>query len=367
MPSIDWTLQVALAPAPLPVVQVVQEIVVDATIDQASAVSLRLGLPQDAIGDWGVLAIDLFRPMVPLTVRVKVGPLLPDAIFTGYVTAQEAAYSDQPGATYLRVTGMDATLRMNLQEKVQPWPSMPDSAIAAAIFGQYGVIPKVQPTGPVIVEPEGTTIQRGTDMRFLRQLAWRNGFDCYIEPEAVSGLEIGHFEPRSLVGVPAAVISVAMGDATNVADFAVQHEMVRPTTVIAATLDVPTKVPQPGVAPVSTEVPLGLEPNLTRIIPPPIVRPVGTGLTQTADLQRASQAIADRSSWSLSASGRVGPDAGVLRPGGLVNVRGAGRLYNGSWYLTRVQHVINPAGYTQTFEAQRNAVTMTGAELYVLP
>ena len=31
MPSIDWTLQVAFAPAPLPVVQVVQEIVVDAT------------------------------------------------------------------------------------------------------------------------------------------------------------------------------------------------------------------------------------------------------------------------------------------------------------------------------------------------
>ena len=51
-----------------------------------------------------------------------------------------------------------------------------------------------------------------------------------IEPEAVSGLEIGHFEPRSLVGVPEAVISVAMGEATNVEDFAVQHEMVQPTT-----------------------------------------------------------------------------------------------------------------------------------------
>jgi phage protein D len=262
---------------------------------------------------------------------------------------------------------MDATLRMNLQEKVQPWPSMPDSAIAAAIFGQYGVLPKVQPTGPVLVEPEGTTIQRGTDMRFLRDLARRNGFDCYIEPQAQTGLEIGHFEPRSLVGIPEAVISVAMGDATNVADFAVHHDMVRPTGAIAATLDVRTKAPQPAVAPVSIEVPLGLEPNLTRIIPPPLVRPTGTGLTQAADLQTASQAIADRSSWSLTATGRVGPDVGVLRPGGLVNVRGAGRLYNGSWFVTRVQHVIDASGYTQVFEAQRNAVTMTGAELYALP
>ncbi len=50
-----------------------------------------------------------------------------------------------------------------------------------------------------------------------------------------------------------------------------------------------------------------------------------------------------------------------------MNVRGAGRLYNGSYFVTRVQHVIDAAGYTQPFEAQRNAVTMTGAELYVLP
>jgi uncharacterized repeat protein (TIGR01451 family) len=153
----------------------------------------------------------------------------------------------------------------------------------------------------------------------------------------------------------------------SVADFAIQYDMVRPTGAIGATLDIQTKVPQPAVAPVSIQVPLGLEPALTRIIPPPIVRPSGMGLTQTADLQTASQAIADRSSWSVVASGKVGPDVGVLRPGGLVNVRGAGRLFNGSYFVTRVQHVIDAGGYVQSFEAERNAVTMTGAELYVLP
>jgi phage protein D len=367
VPSIAWTLQIAYAPAPPPVVDVVQEIVVDAAIDEASAVRVRLGLPQDVIGDWGVLALDLFRPLVPITVRVQVGTGLPEAIFAGYVTGQDATYSEQPGGTNLRVTAMDASLRMNLEEKVQQWPSMPDSAIAATVFGQYGVIPQVQPTGPVLVEPEGTTIQRGTDIRFLRRLARRNGFECYVQPEPISGLETGHFEPRSLVGVPESVISVNMGDATNVADFAIQYDMVRPTGAVGATLDIQTKVPQPAVAPVSIQVPLGLEPALTRIIPPPIVRPSGMGLTQTADLQTASQAIADRSSWSVVASGKVGPDVGVLRPGGLVNVRGAGRLFNGSYFVTRVQHVIDAGGYVQSFEAERNAVTMTGAELYVLP
>jgi hypothetical protein len=46
-------------------------------------------------------------------------------------------------------------------------------------------------------------------------------------------------------------------------------------------------------------------------------------------------------------------------------VRGCGRIYNGSYFLTRVRHLIEPGGYEQQFEARRNAVGMTGAELYV--
>ncbi len=219
-------------------------------------------MPQNPIGDWGVLAFDLFRPLVPLTVRVQVGPLLPEAIFTGYVTGQHAVYSDAPGGTYLRVTGMDATLRMNLQEKVQPWPSMPDSAIAAAIFGQYGVIPKVQPTGPVLVEPEGTTIQRGTDIRFLRASPGATGSTATSSPSRRPGSRSGISNRARWSASRRRCISVAMGDDTNVADFEVRYDMVRPTGAIGATLDVATKAPQPAVAPVSTEVPLGLEPTL---------------------------------------------------------------------------------------------------------
>ena len=48
-----------------------------------------------------------------------------------------------------------------------------------------------------------------------------------------------------------------------------------------------------------------------------------------------------------------------------MDVRGAGRVYNGSYFVTRVTHTITDDGYTQRFEARRNAVTMTGAELYV--
>ena len=77
---------------------------------------------------------------------------------------------------------------------------MPDSAIASAIFGQHSMLPLVDPTSPVLIEPDGTTIQRGTDIRFLRRLARRNGFDCYVQPEPLTGVDIGYFRRRVTSG-----------------------------------------------------------------------------------------------------------------------------------------------------------------------
>lgn len=361
---VSFTLLIAMTPAPPQVLDAVQEIEVDATTEMASAFRLRLGIAQTALGDWSVLELDLFRPLLPVSIRVQSGLGAPEAIINGYVSNQEVTYADEPGQSVLEVTGMDATMLMNLQEKVMPWPNVPDSAIAAAIFGQYALVPQVQPTAPVLVEPEGTTTQRGTDIRFLRRLAQRNGFDCYVQPEPLSGVDMGYFQPPSLLGLPQAVISVNMGEQTNVIGFKVRYEMTRPTTAVAASLDIATKSPQPALAPVALQVPLGLEGSLMRIIPPPIVRPAETGQMRSAELQTAAQAIVDRSTWTVVAEGQVGSEIGVLRPGKIINVRGAGRVFNGSYYVTRVTHTITSDNYMQRFEAKRNAVGMTGTELY---
>ena len=362
---VSFTLLMAMAPAPPPVMDAVQEVEVETTTEAASVFRLRLGIAQTALGDWTVLNLDPFRPLVPVSVRVQTGLGIPEAIINGYVTGQQVTYADEPGQSVLEVTGMDATLLMNLQEKVMLWPNMPDSAIAAAIFGQYAVIPQAQPTPPALTEPEGTTTQRGTDIRFLRRLAARNGFDCYVQPEPATGLDMGFFQPPSLVGLPQAVLNVNLGEQTNVRGFRVQYDMLRPTTAVGATLDTSTKSPQPAVAPASLQVPLGLEGTLLRIIPPPVVRPAETGQSRSPGLQTAAQSIVDQSTWCVVAEGEVGDDVGVLRPGKIINVRGAGRVYNGSYYVTRVRHRITRDSYTQQFQARRNAVGMTGAELYV--
>jgi phage protein D len=361
-----FALTFGLAPAPPAIVEAVQQIEVECSIDVASAFTLRLGLSRTALGDWSPLESGVFRPLLEVGVRVQLGTGLPEAILNGFVGAQQVVYSDQPGEAALEVTGMDATMLMNLEDKVTPWQNMPDGTIAARIFGQHRIVPRVQTTSPVLVEPEGQTMQRGSDIRFLRRLARRNGFDCYVQPEPITGLDQGFFAPPSLTGAPLAVLNVAMGTDTNVEDFSVAYDMTRPTTVDVSGVDSSTTPSaQPAVATSALLPAQGAEPALARLSPAPVARPAQTGLTRTGDLQTLAQAIVDRSSLSVTASGSAGEDVGVLRPGGIVNVRGAGRELSGSYYLTRVRHTIGRDSYEQRFEAVRNAVGLTGAELFV--
>ena len=50
-----------------------------------------------------------------------------------------------------------------------------------------------------------------------------------------------------------------------------------------------------------------------------------------------------------------------------VLVRGAGRQMSGLYYVTSVTHRISRDDYTQQFTAWRNAVGLTGAEVFIDP
>jgi phage protein D len=183
----------------------------------------------------------------------------------------------------------------------------------------------------------------------------------------LTGADIAYFGSPQLMDRPQAVLSVNMGLETNVSGFTVRYEMLRPTTAIAAGLEPGATTSQSVKAATALQHALGREGTLARILPPPVVRLADTGMSRAPELQTVAQAVADRSTWAVVAEGRAAPDVGVLRPGRLVNVRGAGRVFNGSYYVTRVTHTIGREGYAQRFEARRNAVEMTGTEVYRAP
>ena len=68
---------------------------------------------------------------------------------------------------------MDATLLMNLQEKLVAWEDKSDSQIAKEIFSKYGFDTDIEDTSTTTPQSESnfTTIQRETDIEFLKRLA----------------------------------------------------------------------------------------------------------------------------------------------------------------------------------------------------
>jgi hypothetical protein len=376
-----------VVPLPPPLLTALQKIEVETSTEMASVFRLRFGISQMQIGDWDLLMPQyeetFFRPLSRVQIRVKVGIDIPKTIINGYITHQHVLYDDEGGASSMEITGMDATILMNLQEKVITWPlaGFPtDSLIAITIFGQYGLLPMAIPGLPMNVDPSGTdsTVQRGTDIRFLRRLAQRSSFECFVRPDPFSGVDIGYFgPPANLPFAPEAVLNVKMGAQTNVTEFKIRYDMVKPTLSLAFGLDTMTRVPLtfpslPSVAagyPVGP--PMGVQEATIREVggphPPPMVLAAQTGMMSLPGLPLVNQAITNKASWAVVAEGTAGSDVGVLSVGFTVNIRGAGLAFNGAYYVTRVSHVIESGGcsYIQKFEARRNAIGMTGAELYL--
>jgi phage protein D len=360
--EISYSVKIDGSPASADVIASVKDVEIESTVELASIVRLRLAIAQTEQDDWTLLKDDLFKPLTPIAVSVSIGNLT-TTLINGYVTSTDVTYSGTPGESTYEVVGLDATMLMNLEEKVTAWANQSDSDIATTVLQQYNLNADVHSVPGSLKDPEGTPLQRGTDSRFLRRLAQRSGFEFYVQPTR-SGDDQAYFGPPKVTEPFQAVLSVNVGPGSNVTEFRVRYHMLKPTTVVAAALDVSSKAPQPVSVTSPSSNQLGGQSALDRITKTPVLRPAQTGLMHSSDLNALAQGIVDRTSWALEAEGTVGPDVGVLRPGLNVNIRGAGALFSGSYYVVGVTHKIGLEGYLQRFTARRNAVSMTGSEGY---
>lgn len=362
--------QVAFAPLPILFMQALRQIEVETSVGRASMFRLHFDLSRNSFGDFDALAIDIFRPLVPIRISISAGAGLPQTLINGYVKDARLGARNEPGASTLEVVGMDAlgTLMAHIQQPFT-WPNMPDSVVAATIFGKYAMLPVVVPTPPVRTMVDTTTTQRVNDAVFLGQLAQRNSYELYVQPDPLVGTDAGHFHPPLTVAPPQGVLSIDFGAQTNLLDLTVSNDMLRPTSVMALSSEPRTRVPIPALGLASIEPPMGLEPTLARTLPPPVERPAGTDAASPAEAQTAALARASESSRSVRANGRVdGLKYKRLLLAGLpVLVRGSGRQMSGLYYVDSVSHDISRDGYTQSFSAWRNAVGLTGAELFIDP
>jgi phage protein D len=367
MAGLGYTLTINRAAAPGKVVDAIQRLEVDDSIDRASAFRIRLAIGSTTGGDWSLVGDKLFPPLTRVGVRVELGGGQSEHLITGYVTAATAMFDEDPGNAYLEVAGVDATAKMNLQEKVRPWPNLADSKIAEQIFGDYKLKLRVTATSPARQENEVITTQRTTDIRFLRYLAFRNGFTCYVTTNPTTGAEEGVFGPLDLDTPAQGVLSVRFGEATSVDRFTVHHQMLRPTTAEAMGVDAAKKSTEKASSTSQSETVLGRDSALDLVKPAPVVLPFGTGVDLAGELSDWCRSVVDRSAWAVRADGAVKVEryGKALRAGRPVAVRGAGSLYNGTYLVRRVLHGFAGEEYTQEFELARNGLGQTSQDQLV--
>jgi phage protein D len=362
MQQVSYSISLDDNPLDTELLAAVREIEVEDHAELADMVRLKLALAVREDGAaWQVLDDDSFRRLSKLRIEVSLGSRrLP--LIEAYVIETRSELSNTPGESLLEVVAMDPTSLMNLEERVRAWPDMADSDIASTIFGEYGFTPQVDQTQPTREELDRTVMQRGSDIQFLRELAERNGYECYVELNAESGEVEGHFHPSRSDDSSQGVLSVNLGNATNVNRFNARYDMLSPLTTEARNVDA-GNVADNDTASDSQSDELGEQGTATQDRPRRVLL-ANTGLTDTGELQSYAQAVVDRAAWAIHAEGELSSVTygDILRAKRPVNVRGAGRQFSGTYYVEKVLHHLSDEGYTQSFSLRRNATGVTGRE-----
>jgi phage protein D len=362
VPATTWMLLVDGAPAPPQVVGAIRDAVVEVDLELAGVLRLTLGV-EAGHDRWGVVDDGVFGQRTRLTLLAVTGPGIPTPLIDAYVAETTTRFSSAPGDSELEVIAYDVTSVMNAEVRTRSWPNMPDQAIATVILGEHGLVPQTAPTSPVRTVLDTTTVQRDTDIRFLRRLAWRNGFDVYVAPTPVPGVTRGVFGPPLLDAPHTAVLTVGMGDAATIPSLSVRHDRVRTAASTAANVDArAVRATDAGVESTSRSR-LGARGD--EALRRGRVRP--DGVADSGGLTAVSQAEVDRAAWAVTGTGTVDATATgiVLGLGDVVGVRGIGRTYSGRWQVSRLRHHLTVERHTQDVTLRRNATGLTGTEVFI--
>ncbi|MCE9672842.1 hypothetical protein LY474_34055 [Myxococcus stipitatus] len=336
---------------------------VEESLQEADVFRLRLALVPRADGVWS--HVDDPRFQVWKRLRVEAGyPDDTQTLVDGLITHVELGFGAEQ-EPYLEVSGLDLSSKMDLEEKQRAWANKKDHEIARDIFSSYGLGYEVEDTVVQHAEAVSTILQCETDIRFLRRLAARNGFECRVRGGK------GYFRSANLQAPPQKLLAVQFGEETNLASLRVHVDGTPATVTELRRVDPLEKRAETETLGALAERPLGRQ----------SLAALRASLPDGRQLLRL-QPSSSREEMRARLRGAYGPASqfvrvegmleggiyrAVLRSGRLVTLKGVGERYSGLYYVTRVRHDFTLDGYTQHFEARRNGLGLTGGERFQAP
>ncbi len=138
------------------------------------------------------------------------------------------------------------------------FPAMPVVARVYAILAKYavlGIAPvAVPPIVPDMTNPlEELPSQNGTDLAYIRELAYKCAYVFYVEPGPVPGSSIAYFGPDIRIPAPQPALNVNMDALTNVESLSFSLDGTAKKIVVITIMDpmtkkIPIQIPLPNIS-----------------------------------------------------------------------------------------------------------------------
>jgi hypothetical protein len=191
-----------------------------------------------------------------------------------------------------------------------------------------------------------------TDRAYIEQLTQQYCFQFYITAGPSRGVNQVHWGPPERLSIPQGALSVNMGPATNVESLNFRFDGLRPQRVTYESDDRTDTLERPSA---SRGIPLSADfPKARRSM-------YLVDDDETRAKIRAQSAVDQSFDEIVTANGEL--DAlrynKLLRPRALVGLRGAGRTYDGLYYVKSVTHNVSKGRYTQSFSLAREGTGTT--------
>jgi hypothetical protein len=310
-----------------------------------------------------LLPAGYFDPILTRVIIIVTVNGMPNVLMDGVVTRQEISPSNDVGKSTLTITGEDLSRMMDLVEMpFMRFPAMPTVARVYAILAKYavlGIAPiAIPPVIPDMTNPlEELPSQNGTDLAYIKELAYRNAYVFYVEPGPAPGSSIAYFGPDIRIPAPQPALNVNMDALTNVESLSFSLDGTAKKIVVITILDpiskkIPVPVPLPNIS--ILRPPLGARPTM------PSKLEFAEGMAALGPIDAANFALRMLMSSNDSVTGSGSLDVlrygRVLRSRMLVGVRGAGLAYDGLYYVNSVTHNIKHGEYKQNFNLSRDGL-----------
>ena len=321
--------------------------------------------------DYALLENPLLKPFNRVILLVRFS-FAPEVLMDGIITNIQMSPGDGPGTSTLTVTGEDVSVMMDLEQRSKPFPAIPDYLKVFQIVTQYvtsyGLIPPLPPPDPDSMYPENPLekidqqTKDVTDREYIQKLARDYGYVFYVTPGPVLFFSTVHWGPPERLTIPQPALSVNMGPDSNVKSINFSYDTLKPHKLEY------TDCSQHSVTVSDPNFDRRFKFASNRATAYKKINKIYTEFDTDAKRRALAQGEVNSSFYSVvTANGEL--DAlryeRLLKPRSIVGLRGAGKSYDGNYYVKNVSHKISKGSYNQSFTLTREGTGTTTS--FIIP